>query len=44
EPDDQCNVCDVHVDFMFGTEDMEITATLLDGTQTPIMRNGVWAF
>lgn len=44
EPDDQCNVCDIHVDFMFGTEDMKITATLLDGTQKAIMENGVWAF
>lgn len=44
EPDEQCNVSDIHVDFMFGTEDMEITANLLDGSQKTIMQNGVWAF
>ena len=32
-----------HVDFMFGTADMEITGIAKDGTETPIFANGVWA-
>lgn len=44
EPDEQVNRCDIHVDFMFGTDDMEITATLMDGTEKTIMHEGVWAF
>ncbi|MDO5111986.1 MAG: aminopeptidase [Clostridia bacterium] len=44
EPDEQVNAGDNHIDFMFGTDDMAITATLLDGTQRPIFQNGVWAF
>ncbi|MBR6790727.1 MAG: aminopeptidase [Oscillospiraceae bacterium] len=31
-----------HVDFMFGTADMEITGIAKDGTETPIFANGVW--
>ena len=34
----------VHEDFMIGTEDMDITAILADGRETPIFRGGNWAF
>ena len=34
----------MHVDFMIGTEDMDIDAVLTDGTSVPIFRNGNWAF
>lgn len=34
----------IHVDFMIGTEDMNITATTKDGREVPVFRNGGWAF
>ena len=33
-----------HVDFMIGSEKMDIDATLEDGSTIPIFRNGNWAF
>ncbi|MDS9473346.1 aminopeptidase [Sporosarcina pasteurii] len=33
-----------HVDFMVGSEDMDIDGILEDGTAEPIFRNGNWAF
>ncbi|MCL2853396.1 MAG: aminopeptidase [Defluviitaleaceae bacterium] len=32
-----------HVDFMFGTSDMQITGTTADGKQVPVFVNGNWA-
>ena len=32
-----------HVDFMIGSEDLEIIGTDFSGNQTPIFKNGVWA-
>lgn len=34
----------IHVDFMIGTEDLNITAKTRDGKEVPIFRNGNWAF
>ncbi len=34
----------VHEDFMIGTEDMDITAVLEDGSEVAIFKNGNWAF
>ncbi len=34
----------MHVDFMIGTPDMNITANTKDGRKVPIFRNGNWAF
>ena len=34
----------IHVDFMIGTEDMEIDAVDKDGHVVPVFRNGNWAF
>ena len=34
----------IHVDFMIGCADMNITAKTRDGRQVPIFRNGNWAF
>ena len=34
----------VHEDFMIGTEDMCITATLRDGSEVAIFKDGEWAF
>lgn len=44
DPDEEVNQSDIHIDFMFGTDDMEVTATLLDGSERTLMRDGVWAF
>ena len=33
-----------HVDFMIGTEDLDITAVLEDGSETKIFKEGEWAF
>lgn len=40
--DDEMNISNTHVDFVFGTTDMTITATLEDGTTTNIFEKGVW--
>lgn len=34
----------VHVDFMFGTPDMNVDGIKADGTRDPVMRDGDWAF
>ncbi len=34
----------VHVDFMIGTEDLNITAKTADGKEIPVFTNGNWAF
>lgn len=34
----------IHVDFMIGSEDLNITAHTRDGRDVPIFRNGNWAF
>lgn len=34
----------IHVDFMIGCADMNITAKTRDGREVPIFRNGNWAF
>lgn len=33
-----------HVDFMLGTDDMNITGIKADGTEVPVFRDGDWAF
>lgn len=34
----------VHVDFMIGTDDLNITAKTADGKEIPVFTNGNWAF
>ena len=34
----------VHVDFMFGSGEMDVDGVLEDGTTEPVMRSGEWAF
>lgn len=34
----------IHVDFMIGTKDLSITATLRDGSKIAIFKEGTWAF
>ncbi|MFX0003775.1 MAG: aminopeptidase [Candidatus Hodarchaeota archaeon] len=38
------NYSKVHVDFMIGSEKMDVDGIMEDGTVEPIMRNGEWAF
>ena len=38
------NVSDTHVDFMIGSDKMDIDGIKKDGTVVPIFRNGDWAF
>ena len=33
-----------HVDFMVGSEDLEITGIMHDGREIPVFRNGNFAF
>ena len=33
----------IHVDFMVGSEDLDITGYREDGTAVPVFRNGTWA-
>jgi len=33
----------IHVDFMIGNDDLEITGIKDDGTQVPVFKNGTWA-
>jgi aminopeptidase len=34
----------VHVDFMFGSEEMDVDGLLPGGSSEPVMRKGEWAF
>ena len=37
------NLSDVHVDFMIGSNQMDIDGIREDGTRVPLFRNGDWA-
>lgn len=39
-----CNRSDTHVDFMFGTADLDIVGTLPDGSEIQVFKNGNWSF
>jgi aminopeptidase len=34
----------IHVDFMIGTDDLEVSGITEDGTEVAIFRNGDWVF
>lgn len=38
------NTSATHVDFMIGTDDMDITGICEDGTEVPVFVNGQWAW
>jgi aminopeptidase len=38
------NVSNIHVDFMIGSDKIDIDGVLADGALEPVMRNGDWAF
>jgi aminopeptidase len=39
---ERINTSMVHIDFMIGGEDVEVTGLAADGTPTPVLRGGVW--
>jgi aminopeptidase len=41
-PDEGSNVCNIHIDFMVGSPDLEVDAVLADGTEVPLIRNEEW--
>jgi aminopeptidase len=36
------NRSEIHVDFMIGADDVDVTGTSADGTEIPLLRGGVW--
>jgi len=38
------NYSKLHIDFMIGSDEMDVDGILEDGTTEPIMRSGEWAF
>lgn len=42
EPDENVNESDWHLDIMVGSADLNVTATLADGSTLPILENGIW--
>lgn len=38
------NTSATHVDFMIGTDDMDITGIMADGTEVPVFVNGQWSW
>lgn len=38
------NVSSTHVDFMVGTDDLDITGICADGTEVPVFSNGQWSW
>jgi aminopeptidase len=38
------NISLIHVDFMVGSDELDVDGYLLDGTIEPILRQGEWAF
>ena len=38
------NVSNIHVDFMIGSDHIDIDGVLADGALEPVMRSGDWAF
>jgi aminopeptidase len=42
EPDPAINVCNIHIDFMVGSPELEVDAVLADGSEIPLIRNEEW--
>jgi aminopeptidase len=38
------NISNIHVDFMIGSDQIDIDGVQSDGTTEPVMRSGDWAF
>jgi aminopeptidase len=42
EDRDRINKSQVHIDFMIGGDDVDVTGLAADGSPTPVLRGGVW--
>ena len=42
EDQERLNVGDLHLDFMIGAPDVDVTAITRDGERVPVLRDGVW--
>ena len=42
ELDPGSNVCNIHVDFMVGSPELEVDAVLADGSEVPLIREETW--
>jgi aminopeptidase len=40
----RANQSQIHIDFMIGSDDLDVTAVAADETRTPVLRGGDWAF
>ena len=36
------NVSEVHVDFMIGSDEVDVTGVTRDGQEVPVLRGGAW--
>lgn len=44
EADKDVNEANYHIDIIIGSEDLNVTATLKDGSQVDLIKNGEWSF
>jgi aminopeptidase len=42
EDRERVNESDVHIDFMIGSDEVEVTGLSRDGERTPVLSGGVW--
>jgi len=41
-PGEQINASGTHIDFMVGSDELEVTGIARDGERVPVLRGGVW--
>jgi aminopeptidase len=39
---DRVNRSEIHIDFMIGGDDVDVTGVTRDGTEVPLLRGGAW--
>ena len=42
EDHDRINVSSIHIDFMIGSDDVQVTGLTKDGREVPVLRGGAW--
>ena len=40
----RANQSQIHIDFMIGSDEVDVTTIAADGARTPVLRGGDWAF
>jgi aminopeptidase len=38
----RANVSDIHIDFMIGSDEVDVTGVTRDGERVPVLRGGAW--